>query len=68
MVNNDYAKVETVLADYPAQQQGVLVGDEITYINNSRVIDVQTDLIQVIQSSNGDDIYWAWFEIMKHCR
>ena len=50
------AKVETVLADYPAQQQGVLVGDEITHINNSRVIDVQTDLIQVIQSSNGDDI------------
>lgn len=40
----------------PAQEQGLSVGDEILRINNQSVVNVQEDIIDVIQASNGESI------------
>ena len=48
--------VHQVLDGYPAQNKGIMVGDNITHINQQLIVNIQTDLIQVIKNSKGDQI------------
>ncbi len=41
----------------PAQSVGLLSGDEIIRVNDRAVINVESDLIPVIQASNGEEIF-----------
>lgn len=50
------SEIHQVVPEYPAQESGIMVGDAITHINNYPIADIQQDLINVIQSSKGEEL------------
>jgi len=52
--------IESVLPDSAAQEVGLVSGDIITHVNGQEIVDISTDLIEFVKSSNGESFQLSY--------